>query len=59
MTWNPISDAERHTAKTENIDDFPVCDICGNHMTEGVELADGTRVCDDCFSFKTFEPEVA
>lgn len=57
MTHNPIADAEAWTAKTDSIDDYPVCDLCGEHMTEGIELKDGTRVCEDCYKFAWFDPE--
>lgn len=58
MTFNPVSDAEGYiAAQDREFEKYPTCDICGEHMTEGIELKDGTRICEDCYTFKWFDPE--
>ena len=50
-TNDPISDWNRHCEEEENkMTKFPQCEICGEHITEGYRLPDGTIICDDCIS---------
>ena len=58
MTWNPVADAEGYIDRMERkLERYPTCSQCGEHIQTGIKLADGSIVCDDCWSYEDFEPE--